>query len=64
MNPKRKLKKQKMKTIRIALTTLITLFGVILLIAGIKTMMWHVLLMAALAFILGYSLLNEKEDVK
>ena len=52
-----------MKTIRIALTTLITLFGVILLITGIKTMMWHVLLMAALAFILGYSLLNEKEDV-
>ena len=53
-----------MKTIRIALTTLITLFGVILLISGIKTMMWHVLLMAALAFILGYSLLNEKEDVR
>ena len=53
-----------MKTIRIALTTLITLFGVILLIAGIKLMMWHVLLMAALAFILGYSLLNEKEDVR
>ena len=53
-----------MKTIRIALTTLITLFGVILLISGIKTQMWHVLLMAALSFILGYSLLNEKEDVK
>ena len=53
-----------MKTIRIALTTLITLFGIVMLIAGIKTMMWHVLLMSALAFILGYSLLNEKEDVK
>ena len=52
-----------MKTIKLALVFLITVFGFVLLIAGIKTMMWHVLLMAALAFILGYSLLNEKEDV-
>ena len=47
-----------MKTIKLSLVLLITVFGFVLLIAGIKTMMWHVLLMAALSFILGYLLLS------
>ena len=53
-----------MKTIKLILSAIIALFGIVMLVAGIKTMTWHVLLMAALAFILGYSLLNEKEDVR
>ena len=52
-----------MKTIKLILSAIIALFGIVMLIAGIKTMMWHVLLIAALSFILVYSLLNEKEDV-
>ena len=50
-----------MKTIKLILSAIIALFGIVMLVTGIKTMMWHVFLVSILAFILGYSLLNEKE---
>lgn len=51
------------KTIKFILATTITIFGIVMLVSGFKTMLPHVFLMAVLSFILAYACMAGEEDI-